>query len=74
MIEVAVLVSVPTAVVALAVLLLTRIGGDHESRDGSLSLQPPTRTAATVRRLTGLYVRMPEPLTPPDRHRSGGDR
>jgi len=73
MIEVAVLVSVPAAAVALVLLLLTRVGGDHERRDGSLSLEPPTRTAATVRRLTGLYVRMPDPLTPPDRQRSGSD-
>ncbi len=67
MIEIAILIAVLFTGAMLAVLVLTRVGARHENRNGTLNLQPPTRTAATARRFTGLYVRGPEA----HKHRDG---
>jgi hypothetical protein len=41
-------------------LALVCIGSGHEDRWATLRYGPPTRAAATARRMTGLYVRMPQ--------------
>ena len=49
----------------LGVLVLLRVGSGREDRWATLRQGPPTRTAAAARRMTGLYVRMPQATADP---------
>ena len=62
MIGLAILGTVAISVV-LAALVLVRVGSGREDRDATLRYGPPSRTAAAARRMTGLYVRMPDPAS-----------
>lgn len=59
MIGYAILGAVAMSVVFVA-LVLVRVGSGREDRDATLRYGPPSRTAAAARRMTGLYVRMPD--------------
>ena len=57
MTELAILLIVFLVGAAAGFLLLLRVADAQEGRN--LRTEPPTRTAAAARRLTGLYVRAP---------------
>jgi hypothetical protein len=44
-------------------LVLLRIGSGREDRDATLRFGPPSAMAGLARRMTGLYVRMPQEPT-----------
>ncbi len=60
MIELMVLLAAVTFGAVTSALILLRIGTGREDRRATLREGPPTRAAAAARRMTGLYVRMPQ--------------
>jgi hypothetical protein len=62
MIGLAIFGAVSMGIVGVTLALL-RIGSGREDRDATLRYGPPGITSAVARRMTGLYVRMPQEPT-----------
>jgi hypothetical protein len=60
MIDLTIALAALSLVVIVGALVLLRVGCGREDRWATLRDGPPTKAAAAARRMTGLYVRMPQ--------------